>query len=295
METKSFSYTVKEELCKVKFKEEEALAELCAMLLFGENIENNSIILKTDNAEIAARIQAVFKKSLHEEIPIDIIKGKRNFSIIVDSQTAEKAGVFFSEDGEIAIDEDVYDNDSKKRAFLRGAFMISGTITNPIKGYCCELLTYNENMAYLSVEILENFGINAHIVKRNNYYVSYLKDSNSVSDFLNVIGAHRQMMELMVTQIEKDRNNRNNRESICRAANLDKTIATSAKQYDAILRLQNSHIWDDVDETTKALAAIRLQNFDLSLSAIGEKMEPPMTKSSVNRRLKKLVELAEEL
>ena len=64
METKSFSYTVKEELCKVKFKEEEALAELCAMLLFGENIENNSIILKTDNAEIAARIQAVFKKSL---------------------------------------------------------------------------------------------------------------------------------------------------------------------------------------------------------------------------------------
>lgn len=294
MSKKTFSSMVKDELCEVKFKEDEACSELAAMILFGENIENGEILLKTDRAQTAARIQAVLKKAVNEEISIDILKGRRNFCISISQETAEEVGVYFSPEGEIALDEDIYENENMKRAFLRGAFIISGTITDPVKGYSCELLTYNENMSYLAAEMLEFFGIKANTVKRNNYYVTYLKDCTSVSDFLNIVGAHRLMMDLMVTQIQKDINNRNNRASICKAANFDKTIAASALQCKAILKLQESPLWDTLDEQTKELAKLRIEYYDLPLSGIGQKMSVPMTKSSVNRRMNKLIELAKE-
>lgn len=294
MKKNSFSAEVKSELCELKFKDNEAVAELAAMILFGENSQNEDIMIKTDRAPIAARIQAALKKSVHEEIPIDILKGKRSFCIKLTEDILEKAGVYISEDGEIALDEDIYESAEQKRAFLRGAFLISGTITDPLKGYSCELFTYNENMAYLAAEMLEEFGIKANTVKRNNYSVTYLKDHNSVSDFLNIIGAHKQMMGFIETQIEKDLNNRSNREAICRAANLDKTIEASARQCDAILKLQKSSKWETLDEKTKELAMLRIEFFDLSLSAIGQKMSPVMTKSSVNRRMNKLIEMSEE-
>ncbi len=290
----TFSQEVKDELCEVKIKKEEALSELAAMILFGENILNNMITLRTERASIAARIQLTFWKAIEEEVSIDIIKGRKNYSISVPTEVAEKAGVYLSKDGEIALDEDIYESESAKRAFLRGAFIISGTIVRPKKGYSCELVTYNENMSYLAAEILENFGIRANIVKRNNYYVTYLKDKNSVNDFLNIVGAHRLMMNFMVTQIEKDVNNRENRALNCQTANLDRTISASALQCKAIMKLKELPIWDTLDERTQELARLRLQFFDLSLTAIGEKMSPPMTKSSVNRRMKKLIDLAEE-
>ncbi len=291
----SFSAEVKNELCELKFKDDEALAELAAMILFGESSQSGDVLIKTDRAPIAARIQAAFKKTVHEEIPIDILKGKRSFCIKLTGDILEKTGVYISDDGEIALDEDIYESATQKRAFLRGAFLISGTITDPLKGYSCEVFSYNENMAYLAAEMLEEFGIKANTVKRNNYSVTYLKDRNSVSDFLNIIGAHKQMMDFIETQIEKDLNNRNNREAICRAANLDKTIEASARQCDAILKLQKSSKWEALDEQTHELARLRIEFFDLPLSAIGQKMSPVMTKSSVNRRMNKLIELAEEL
>lgn len=295
MTKKSYSSLVKEELCTVKFKEDEARAEIAAMILFGENISDGNIMLKTDHAEIAARIQVAYKKALKEEIAIDILSGRKNFCVNIKADIAEMMGVYFSDFGDIELDEDVYETDETKRAFLRGAFVISGTMTDPLKGYSCELLTYNENMAYLASEILENFNIKANTVKRNNYYVTYLKDRNSVFDFLNIVGAHSSMMEMMVTQIEKDLNNRSNREGNCRAANLDKTISASAKQCQAIQKLQNSYIWSELDGETKELALLRVENYDLSLAEIGKRMSPEMTKSSVNRRMNKLIELSEEL
>ena len=292
MSRKTFSQEVKDELCEVKVNESEAVAEFAAMILFGENAEDEKMCFKTDKANTAARMQYIIKRAVLEEVTIDVIKGKRNFSIEINKDIAAKAGVFFTEDGEIEFDEDVCEEDSSKRAFLRGAFVISGTITDPLKGYSCELITYNENMSYLAAELLESFNIKANTVKRNNSFVTYLKDKESVSDFLNIIGAHKLMMELMMTQIEKDINNRNNRASNCKTANLDKAITASANQCNAILKLQKLPIWDTLDEETKQLAKLRLEFFDLPLSGIGEKMSPKMTKSSVNRRLSKLIDLA---
>lgn len=294
MANKTFSYDVKEELCEVKFKQQEAVAEVAAMILFGENILDNKVSLRTDNPNIASRIQLVLRKGIEEERAIDIIKGRKNYCVSFPSVIAQKAGVYFYDNGEIDFDEDICENDSEKRAFLRGAFIMSGTISDPKKGYSCELVTFNENMSYLAADILETFGIKANTVKRNKNFITYLKDKSSVSDFLNIIGAHKSLLDLMVTQIEKDISNKENRTQNCIAANVDKTISAAALQYKAILKIKDSPIWDELDDLTKELAQLRIDNFDLSLSAIGEKMSPPMTKSSVNRRMKKLIDLAED-
>ena len=294
MADKTFSHEVKDELCEVKFKQDEAVSELAAMILFGENVVNNTVTLRTDNPKIAARIQLILRKAIEEERAIDILKGRKNYCISFPSKLSEKAGVYFYDDGEIAFEEDICETDEEKRAFLRGAFVMSGTISDPKKSYSCELVTFNENMSYLAAEMLETFGIKANTVKRNKNYITYLKDKTSVNDFLNIIGAHKSMLDFMVTQIEKDINNKENRAQNCIAANVDKTISAAAMQYKSILKLKDTPIWDELDDTTKEIAQLRLDNFDLPLSAIGEKMSPPMTKSSVNRRMKKLIDLAEE-
>ncbi len=294
MAGKTFSHEVKDELCEVKFKQHEAVSELAAMMLFGENVANNTISLRTENPNIAARIQLILRKAIEEDRTIDILKGRKNYCISFPAETAEKAGVYFYEDGEIAFDEDICESDEAKRAFLRGAFIMSGTISDPQKGYSCELVTFNENMSYLAADILETFGIKANTVKRNKNYITYLKDKTSVNDFLNIVGAHKSMLDFMVTQIEKDISNKENRAQNCIAANVDKTISAAANQYKAILKLKETPIWEELDEKTKQIAQLRLDNFDLSIAAIGEKMSPQMTKSSVNRRIKKLMELAED-
>jgi len=294
MVNKTFSHQVKDELCEVKFKHDEAISELAAMILFGENIANDTITLRSENPQIAARIQLILRKAIDEERSIDILRGRKNYVISFPAKLSEKAGVYFYEDGEIAFDEDVCETDNTKRAFLRGAFIMSGTISNPQKSYSCELVTFNENMSYLAADILESFGIKANTVKRNSYFITYLKDKSSVSDFLNIIGAHRSMLEFMVTQIQKDKNNNDNRTQNCFIANVDKTIAAAAEQCKAIMKIKDTPRWEELDDETKEIAQLRLDNFDLSLSAIGEKMTPPMTKSSVSRRMKKLIDLAEE-
>ena len=294
MSKKTFSQLVKDELCEVKINSGEARAELASMILFGENTDNGKMIFKTDKANIAARIQFVLKKVTGEEIPIDITNGRKNFCIEINSDITDCAGVYYTDGGEIEFDEDVYEEESFKKAFLRGAFIISGTITDPMKGYSSELITYNENMSYLAVEILENFGIKSNTVKRNSNYVTYLKDRESVGDFLSIIGAHKMMMELIVAHIQKDMNNRNNRASNCLTANMDKAIAASVTQCNAIMKLQKTPFCETLDEEKKTLAQLRLDNFDLSLTALGEKMSPRMTKSSVNRRFTKLIELADK-
>lgn len=294
MANRTFSHDVKDEICEVRFKQEEAIAELSAMILFGENVSNSTISLRTDNPNIASRIQLVLRKGIEEERAIDILKGRKNYCVSFPSELSEKAGVYFYDDGEIAFDEDICETDDAKRAFLRGAFVMSGTISDPKKGYSCELVTFNENMSYLAADILENFGIKANTVKRNNTFTTYIKDKDSISDFLNIIGAHKAMLEFLVAQIEKDRNNKDNRTQNCITANVDKTIAAATQQAKAIAKIKDTPKWEELDDATKKIAQLRLDNFDMSLSEIGERMSPPMTKSSVNRRMKKIIDLAEE-
>ncbi len=291
---KSFSSEVKNELCELYIQSsKEAASELAAMLLFGENEDRGDVVVKTHHALAAARIQVLFKKSINEEVNIDVLENKSAYLIRIPTETVEELGVYFSEDGEISLDEDIFLTDEDKRAFLRGAFIVSGTIADPEKSYSCEFFTYNEYMAQLALELLEEFDLHANIVKRKNYYVAYMKDSTSISDFLSVVGAHKNMMEYMNTFISKTLSNKINRQNNCQIANLGKTVNASVRQRGAIEKIINTPVWDKLDDDTKKLAQIRLEYPDDSLEQIGKRMEPPVSKSIVSRRLNKIIEKAE--
>ena len=292
---KSFSSEVKSELCEIQIKQkEEAASELCAIILFGENIDGNVIKIKSEHAEIAQRVQFLIRKAVSENTPIDIEKGRKSYVLTLSLSKAAELGLYYSDNGDIELDEDIYFSENLKSAFLRGAFMAGGTISSPTKDYNCEFFTYNENMAYLSSELLSDFGIYAHIVKRNSYYVTYLKDFESIGDFLGVIGAHKSMMSLMVAQIEKDINNNVNRQANFRTANIDRTIKTSVLQCEAILKLRKSTLWNNLSDDMKTLALLRMEHTDKSLEEIGMLMSPPISKSAVSRKMKKITDMAKE-
>ncbi len=292
---KSFSSEVKDELCSLNIKNRnEAASELAAILIFGENADAKTVKVKSARAQTAARMQSLIKKVYNRDISIDVIGSGKSYSISLEIDVAEEIGLFFTEDGDIEIDEDLFYDDNCKKAFLRGAFIIGGTISTPEKTYSCELLTYNKNIAYMASEILGEFEIRANTVKRKEYYVTYLKDSTSVSDFLNITGAHNSMMSLMMTQIEKDYNNQTNRQTNCRVANLDKTIVASVLQCKAIVKIKASPRWETLDDELKILGELRLNNIDSNLTELGEMMSPKLSKSAVNRRLKKFIEMDDE-
>ena len=293
---KSFSSAVKDELCELNIKNaSEAAAELDAILLFGESCERGTVTVRTDRAETANRIRVLIKKAIGEDAAIDIGTGKRSYSVSISEKLTEKSGLYFSDEGDIELDEDVYSEGECARAFLRGAFISGGTIASPVKNYRCELFTANEMMALLAAELMEGFSVRANTVKRKNYFVTYIRDFESAVDFLNIIGAHKSMMELMMTQIEKNVRNNVNRQANCRAANIDKSIRTSVSQCEAIEKLVTSPRWDALSVETRTMALLRAENPDKSLAQIGEMMQPPVSKSAVSRRMKKLIELAEEL
>lgn len=292
---KSFSSLVKDELCSLNIKNKNyASSELAAILIFGENADINKVVIKSARAQTLARIQSLVKRIYDYDISIDVIGSGKSYSISLNTDLTEEIGLFFSENGDIEIDEDLFSDDECKKAFLRGAFIIGGTISAPEKTYSCELLTYNKNVSVMTEEILTEFGIHSNTTKRKELYVTYLKDSASVSDFLNIIGAHNNMMSLMMTQIEKDVSNQANRQMNCKIANLDKTITASAMQCKAIEKIKNSPKWNFLNEEMKELGTLRLHYTDASLTELGEKMNPKLSKSAVNRRMKKFIEMADE-
>lgn len=290
---KTFSSEVKDEMCNLNIKNiSEATAELAAMLIFGENTESDCILIRSFRAENTARIQALLKKTQNLRITIDISEKKNTYEIRVPKTVAEDLGVYISPRGDIELDEEIIENESNKRAFLRGAFIVSGTITPPEKNYSCELFTVNENMAYIAAEILESLGVTANTVKRKEYFVTYLNDCDSVTRFLGLIGAQASLLKLMAAQVEKDYRNQTNRIFNCRVANLDKTIKTAAIQCAAIDKLARTPAWDDLQDELKTLAMLRLKNTQCNLAELGEMMSPPMSKSTVNRRMNKILQLA---
>lgn len=282
----SFAADVKTELCSVN---EKAIcckrAELAAMLLFGGSIADNILTVRTERTDIFKRICSLLKKVLGYG------KIQNEPEICVPVELFDELGMFFDE-GEAAIDEEVFDSECCKRAFFRGAFLMAGTVSDPKKNYRMELFAYNEIVAALASEMLESFGLLPKSTERKNYFIIYLEDYESVCDGLTIMGAPMSMMEMTYTQIEKDISNRKNRQGNCFAANLDKTYTASARHCAAIDELAKTGRLETLDDGLKTVAYARAENPEMTLKELGEVVG--ISKSTLNRRLNRLVELAEE-
>jgi len=189
----------------------------------------------------------------------------------------------------------VIQNACCKRAFIRGAFLASGSISDPEKTYHFEIVAPNESKALQLQNIINSFGMDAKIVQRKKYYVVYIKEGSQIVDLLNIMEAHVSLMNLENVRILKEMRNSINRQVNCEAANINKTVMAATKQIDDILFIKDQMGLSDLAEGLEDIAILRINYPEASLKELGDMLNPPIGKSGVNHRLRKLSNLADNL
>ena len=182
-----------------------------------------------------------------------------------------------------------------KRAYIRGAFIASGSMSDPSKSYHFEIVCNDENQAEHLKEMMNSFGVDAKIVQRKRTYVVYLKEGSQIVDILNIIEAHVALMELENVRIVKEMRNSVNRKVNCETANINKTVSAAVRQMEDITYIRDQIGFDKLPEGLRDVALTRLAYPEAALKELGQLMASPLGKSGVNHRLRKLSEIAQGL
>ena len=211
-----------------------------------------------------------------------------------------KALKMMDEQGRIAVDclghqHRLIQNTCCKRAFLRGVFLAAGSLSDPEKAYHLEFALFSEQFASFIKDILAFFELEAKIVRRKRYFVVYIKEGSQIVDFLNVVEAHIALMEFENVRIVKEVRNSVNRQVNCETANIGKTVAAAAKQIEDIEFIECNMGLRKLARGLREIAELRLEYPDASLQELGKMLDPPIGKSGVNHRLRKLGIIANEL
>ena len=285
----SFSQNVKEELGKHMSPGRHCqLAELAALLHFcgqyGQEADGAYLVgFQTENESVAKKGFTLLKKTFNIEAGVNLDETQMQ-------EIYAKIGNL-----EEPVSPLLLKNSCCQRAFLRGAFLSVGSISDPAKGYHLEFVCTDERKAEQIREVLGNFGMERKIILRKKYYVVYLKEGESIVDLLNVCEAHVALMELENLRILKDMRNSINRRVNCEAANITKTVNAAARQIENIEYIQSHGGFGMLPDNLRQMAEIRLEYPDASLKELGEYLDPPVGKSGVNHRLQKLNEIADKL
>jgi hypothetical protein len=182
-----------------------------------------------------------------------------------------------------------------KRAFIRGAFMAAGSISDPNKSYHFEIVCKNIAQASQLKEVIESFDAQPKIVERKERFVVYLKEGEQIVDMLNVMEAYVSLMKLENVRILKDMRNSINRKVNCETANINKTVNAAVRQIEDIKKIRDTLGFDSLSPQLAEMAQVRLDHPDAPLKELGTYLDPPVGKSGVNHRLKKLSEIAEKI
>ncbi len=311
----SFSRDVKDELSRqISPARHCQIAELAAMIsLCGRIIitESDRYILKlhTENITVARKYFTLIKKTFNINTEISIkrntfLKKSKVYSLtIVDHDIVLKilrAAKLMDENNEIKENLSVagnlvIQNTCCKRAFIRGAFLASGSMSDPEKTYHFEIVAPDRPKAGQLQEIINFFDIDAKIVVRKKYYVVYVKEGSQIVDLLNVMEAHVALMNLENVRILKEMRNSINRQVNCEAANINKTVTAASKQIEDILYIKNRTGFSGLSDGLEEIATLRIEYPEASLKELGALLSQPIGKSGVNHRLRKLSVLADNL
>ena len=298
----SFASDLKYELCKEVPEEESALhALLYGFLLFSYKFRADEISFSVLH-EPTARL---FAEALmtHCGVPAKITFKERVrgtlYKVCIEkaSERRKVMDAFYHVPGEphLRINRANIENEEDVRYFLRGAYLVCGSLTNPEKDYHCEFdVSYMNLCKDLSALIGEVLAQPKSTIRRGSYMV-YYKESENIEDLLTYIGAPMSAVELMNIKIIKDIKNRVNRRMNCDNANLDKTLNASFQQVQDIKYIFDVKGNTFLSEELRTVAEIRLENPDMSLRELGESVEPPLSRSGVNHRLKRIGEIAAEI
>ena len=296
----SFSAEIKRELCKTALQHKCCIqAEAYGILLFCSSFRRNGIRIVTESDALAARLPVLFKKAFHvefDQLPEEK-PGRRTF-LITKAEKIKQIGETFgynpAESVALHINFGAIEEEHCKLSFVRGAFLAGGSVTDPDKGYHLELVTSHFNVGRELPALLHEVGFEPKSAQRKSNYVTYFKQSESIEDFLTAIGAPVAAMGIMNTKAEKNLRGSVNRRVNFEAANLDKTVDAAQVHLEAIQTLEARGMLYDLPDKLKETALLRRENPELSLTELAAKCDPPITKSALNHRLRKLVSLAQD-
>ena len=297
----SFSANVKSELCRPEVEKGCcALAEAMGALLYANTFSADAIRIVTESRDLGLRLPRLFRKGLgvsFDLLPEEGGSGKLTYTIT----DREKIRQVFSACGfsaetsvSLHVNFALLEKDCCRRAFLRGAFLAGGSVTDPEKRYHLELSTTHWKVSRETGTLLLEMELPAKETERKGSSVLYYKQSEAIEDFLTVIGAPVSAMAVMEAKIEKDWRNEANRKTNCDSANVDKAVAASQEQLAAIRKLEERAVLETLPEKLRQTAALRREHPEMTLSELAELHEPPISKSAVNHRMRKLLSLAAE-
>ena len=311
----SFSSSVKDELSRqmpgarhCQIAETAAILSLCGRVKISAS-DHFWIEIHTENVAVARKYFTLLKKTFNIGADISIrrnayLKKSRTYTVLVsDHEEALRilqATKLIDEHGEVGenlslVKNIVVQNACCRRAFIRGAFLASGSISDPEKFYHFEIVCATMAKAEQLKNIILTFSIDAKIVARKKYFVVYIKEGSQIVDILNVMEAHVALMNLENIRIMKEMRNSVNRQVNCETANINKTVSAAVRQLEDIEYIRDTAGLSSLPDNLYEIAQIRLDRPEATLKELGEALSPPVGKSGVNHRLRKLCAIAERL
>lgn len=297
----SFAGEVKRELCKLPIQRKCcALAESCGVLLYAGGFSVSEARIVTESEDFARRLPKLFQKAFgvrFDVLPEDAAAGKAIFRVTDADKLArvwQALGYDMGQHFALHVNYALLEEEHCRAAFLRGAFLAGGSVTDPHKRYHLEFATAHLQAAREAQALLRDMGFEAKNVSRGGSTVTYFKQSEAIEDILTLLGAPVAATEIMAAKIEKSMRNTVNRRVNCDAANLEKTVSASAAQVEALTRLTDSGVLRTLSPELQEVAVARLLQPELTLSELAETFDPPLTKSCLNHRMRKLMQLAKE-
>ncbi len=297
----SFSASAKAEVCRAPLSKNCcAVAECFGVLLFGNSFTAEGVRIITESRDFAQRLPKLFRKAFSMDFDVrpQEDSGKQVF-VISDSEKCKRLMDTYGFDPvgtlSLHINLQILEDDCCKNAFLRGAFLAGGSVTDPEKGYHLELTTSHLSVAREAYTLMQDaIGFYPKQASRAGGRVLYLKQSDQIADCLTYLGAPVAAMGIMEAKLEKELNNEVNRRCNCDDANTSKVVQAAQEHLSAIRILRSRGLFDSLPKKLMAAAIAREQNPDASLTELAQLMEPPITKPAMNHRLKKLAQLAQE-
>ncbi len=309
----SFSSDVKEELSKISNKNKECckLSELAGYLITNCNIarSNGDFVLKmtTESESAIRRVYNAFR-SLYDVTPITNIEkkieGRDTLLELVVQDKSDLQKIFSNSwinidvNLHIVIDTNnkIKDNECCMRSFMRGVFMGGGSVSDPkTSSNHLEIVLNNEQNANFINSVLINMGISAKVMKRKKAVVIYIKDAETISEFLIMIGANKCIIEFEDARALKEYKNYSNRIDNCETANWDKTAKAASMQQKDIIDIKKAKMFEKLPLKLRQIANLRLNYPMAGLGEIGEMLDPKLSKAGVSHRFKKINEIAEEI
>ena len=308
----SFSSEVKEELSEqiasgrhCRLAETAAILSLCGKIVITEN-DRYCVKIQTENLAVARKYFTLLRKTFNIRAEASVRKSRevRFYSVIVskDSEARRLMGetCLLDEDGNVSecmspMHHRLLRQNCCRRAFIRGAFLAVGSVSDPEKSYHFEIVCTVPEKARQLQELLASYDVDAKVVLRKRHYVVYIKEGSQIVELLGLMGAHISLMQLENVRIVKEMRNSVNRKVNCETANLNKTVSAAVRQAEDIRYIQEKIGLDKLPMDLEETARLRLEHTEASLKELGDMLSPKVGKSGVNHRLRKLSQIADDL